>query len=142
MNRVVFACLQGYNFPIPKHKRTTMLESEIKAFLNQKVCADLCQMMDLHGDGEMVPMVSRSNTKHLFNIALKQNICTVDGAVEILQSINDLLGEGGRIVVCNACAKMIGVKRCSGCSTRYCSRECQVAAWPSHKACCGAAKHV
>ena len=98
---------------------------------------------DDEGSGEMVKLVSRKNAKYLVNALIIQGSCTdIDRAVRVLQQINDSVGAGGRIVVCNACARMIGVKRCSGCSTRYCSRECQVAAWPSHKACCGAAKHV
>jgi hypothetical protein len=113
----------------------------INAFLKQKKCTDLVRMMDLDGDGEMTPMVSLKNVKHVINVALKQKICTdIDRAVKFLQCANDTLGEGRGVVVCDSCAKMIGVKRCSGCSTRYCSRECQVAAWPLHKADCAGAK--
>ena len=40
-------------------------------------------------------------------------------------------------VLCAMCAHKIGVKRCSACpkesEIRYCSRVCQVAAWPLHK---------
>jgi hypothetical protein len=42
-----------------------------------------------------------------------------------------------KAVLCAMCAHKIGVKRCSACpkesEIRYCSRVCQVAAWPLHK---------
>jgi hypothetical protein len=39
--------------------------------------------------------------------------------------------------VCEHCGVGGRLKKCSVCSVKYCSRECQVAAWRTHKAVCG-----
>ena len=39
--------------------------------------------------------------------------------------------------VCEHCGVGGRLKTCSVCSTKYCSKECQVAAWKTHKAVCG-----
>lgn len=61
-------------------------------------------------------------------------------AVEMLQELNDSAGVSRKVVLCFQCAKKIGVRHCSGCpdtpETRYCSKECQLAAWPAHKPFC------
>ena len=70
----------------------------------------------------------------------------VEHVVQVIQSIYDQLGINKKVVVCSLCAKRIGVKRCSQCPitsmVRYCSRRCQVAAWPEHKTCCGEKKAI
>ena len=60
--------------------------------------------------------------------------------MRLLQSVeDDLFKRGKTIVPCSVCAKKIGLKRCGACpqsTERYCSRECQVAAWPAHRPVC------
>ena len=55
-----------------------------------------------------------------------------------LKRMGDKMTPPVLVIPCSYCAKMIGVKKCAKCprstEIRYCSRECQVAAWPSHKA--------
>jgi hypothetical protein len=50
-------------------------------------------------------------------------------------------------LLCEHCRFKLGTKRCSKCydkaagvEVRYCGPECQLAAWPSHKAVCRAKK--
>jgi hypothetical protein len=80
--------------------------------------------------------------KHLVNTRIDMDPSTdLKHAMKLLQTMNEELGIKSSVIICSNCAKKIGVKRCSGCSKtseiRYCSKECQVAAWPSHKGCCG-----
>ena len=87
------------------------------------------------------PVVTRKGAHRLVNILIEQGECKdLPRAVAILQKINDHMGNPQRVVLCSNCAGKIGVKHCSGCpdspETRYCSRECQKAAWPSHKLLC------
>ncbi|EKD20585.1 hypothetical protein MBM_01267 [Drepanopeziza brunnea f. sp. 'multigermtubi' MB_m1] len=43
----------------------------------------------------------------------------------------------GGLSSCHLCGKMEGVKLCSGCMIfGFCSKECQVKAWPTHKHAC------
>jgi len=61
----------------------------------------------------------------------------LDRAVKILQEIYDQTGKAKTAVLCANCTKKIGIKTCSRClSASYCSKECQVAAWTSHKTVC------
>ena len=88
-------------------------------------------------------LVSRKGAHHLINRLIDMGECPdLQRAVGMLQIINNQLGNGQLVVLCSNCAKKIGVKHCSGCpdtaETRYCSRGCQQAAWPSHKPHCGA----
>jgi len=93
-------------------------------------------------EGNTIDMITLKGAKSLVNKLITAGDCTdVDRAVRFLQAINDKVGRDRKIVLCSMCAKMIGTKKCSGCpetETRYCSRSCQVAAWPSHKASCRA----
>ena len=93
------------------------------------------------------PVITRKAAHNLVNALIEQGDCTdLPRAVAILQKINDHMGKPQRVVLCSNCAGKIGVKRCSGCpdtaEARYCSRECQQAAWPSHKAHCGACEII
>ena len=80
-----------------------------------------------------------NKVKHLANFLVK-NGETVDPnkSLHLVQTLYDFEGKGKRAVLCGSCAVCIGTKRCSKCSKAYyCSRECQLAAWPCHKKVCG-----
>ena len=90
--------------------------------------------------------ITVKNARLLSNILIEEGSGDLGRAVSMLQQINDQLGNEKTIVTCSHCAKKIGVKRCAGCSTnstiRYCSRDCQLAAWPAHRGCCGVREAV
>jgi hypothetical protein len=48
------------------------------------------------------------------------------------------------VPVCDSCSHpSVGLKVCTSCrAAKYCSRACQVAAWPSHKTACKAARRA
>jgi hypothetical protein len=80
--------------------------------------------------------------KHLANSLIEDGSCTnPDLAIALLSELKEKLNKKTLITLCSACAGKIGIKKCAGCprnsKIRYCSRECQVAAWPSHKLSCG-----
>ena len=80
--------------------------------------------------------------KHLANSLIEDGSCTnLDLAMDFLNELNEKLVKKSLIMLCSACAGKIGIKKCAGCprnsKIRYCSRECQVAAWPTHKLSCG-----
>jgi hypothetical protein len=88
-------------------------------------------------------LISAKNMPLLFNQMIDNGDAYVEHVVQVMQSIHDQLGNDKKVVVCSLCAKRIGVKRCANCpgtTVRYCSRRCQVADWPQHKACCGERK--
>lgn len=67
--------------------------------------------------------------------------CSLDDTLLYLSIVNACMDAKRKITVCSMCAQKIGLHKCSRCpkdsKTRYCSRECQLAAWPSHKTSCG-----
>ena len=84
---------------------------------------------------------TRKESFYLVNQLIDEHECpNLQYAVEMLQMLNDRMGIPRRVVVCSHCASKIGVRHCSGCpdspESRYCSQECQKAAWPSHKLLC------
>ena len=88
------------------------------------------------------PVITVKGARVLCNALLDSGNGTLDRAMGILQGIHDATGRAKTIVACAHCAARIGTKRCARCPStstlRYCSRECQLAAWPAHKAICGA----
>jgi hypothetical protein len=87
------------------------------------------------------PFMTLQGLRSLSNILIEDGSSTLEQCTSILQEMNDKLGRNNQIVTCSHCAKKIGTKKCSGCpkesTLRYCSRDCQLAAWPTHKMCCG-----
>ncbi len=83
---------------------------------------------------------SEKEVRLLYNALIEKGEATLDRCVYGLQKIHDSFGDAKTIVACAHCAARIGIKRCARCSKastiRYCSRECQLAAWPAHKAIC------
>ncbi len=85
--------------------------------------------------------VNIKNVCKLVNILIDDGNTYVEHAIKVAQRLHDHLGTNKKLVICSLCAKRIGTKQCSQCPStttiRYCSRACQVADWPAHKACCG-----
>ena len=80
--------------------------------------------------------------KLLANRLIEDGSCTdLDLAIAYLNGLNSFGKNKTLITLCSMCAGKIGIKKCAGCpknsEIRYCSRECQVSAWPSHKTSCG-----
>ncbi len=106
------------------------------------------QFLAVTRDGKEEMYCGEKATEMLLNTLIDQGVCrntkrAIGWLNEMNRSFNDLnVGKFARdSVLCDMCAKRIGVKKCSGCCnasipTRYCSRECQVAAWPLHKKTC------
>ena len=86
--------------------------------------------------------------KWIANEMLNDGSCQdIGGAMYILNELNKLALKFQtkktvtHIVLCAMCAERVGLKKCAGCpknsEIRYCSRACQVAAWPVHRISCG-----
>ena len=88
-------------------------------------------------DGE--PFATMKGLRILINALIDDGSGTLERGMAVLQGINKRLDKPKTLIPCSFCGKKVGLKRCSGCSNhvRYCSRECQLAAWPTHKAACG-----
>ena len=86
------------------------------------------------------PMMRVKDAAVLVNAMIQQGSTYVEYGIKTVQRLHDLTGSNKKLVVCACCAKKIGIKRCAQCpstsTVRYCSRRCQVADWPAHKACC------
>lgn len=79
--------------------------------------------------------------KLLANVLIEEGSCKdVERILYVLKEWNNTNVSKTCVILCAMCAEKIGIKKCSRCprnsEIRYCSRECQVAAWPSHRICC------
>jgi hypothetical protein len=92
---------------------------------------------------EVEPFIRLKHLPRLFNVLLDSDQSTID-INEAGKLINQLFKESNTnhsAVLCSHCAKKFGVKQCAACNStskiRYCSKTCQIAAWPTHrKSCC------
>lgn len=109
------------------------------------------KILVLEKDGEKTVLYNLKGLVHLTNMALtKGNLKDTDAAVEFLEIMSEAFSRLNSkektkdIVLCARCGYFIGVKMCSGCpkgsQTRYCSRACQLDAWPLHKMTCNGHK--
>jgi len=78
----------------------------------------------------------------LWNNIIEAGDTTIEQCMRIMQQ-NDAQTTDTKSVMaipCLFCGKKFGLSRCAGCpndkSIRYCSKECQLGAWPVHKAIC------
>jgi hypothetical protein len=96
----------------------------------------------LNEDGTTT-LISIKGTRVLLNYLVDDGTCPLDRAIGILQAIHDQLGHPTTIVACAHCAVRVGIKKCGGCPSdstlRYCSKNCQIADWATHKLSCGSA---
>ncbi|KAI9048352.1 hypothetical protein LZ554_008144 [Drepanopeziza brunnea f. sp. 'monogermtubi'] len=77
-------------------------------------------------------------------------VCGLGGACqrEATQLVQDYSRSGavpslGGLSSCHLCGKMEGFKLCSGCMmSGFCSKECQVKAWPTHKHACKQSRKI
>ena len=102
-------------FKLRKHSRKMVIENEEHFFIPIDKIKYLANCL-LHDDDTINPQF----------------------CAERLQKIYDFEGKNQRAVLCEACSKRIGTKKCSKCSTAYyCGKACQLAAWSAHKTVCG-----
>ena len=89
-------------------------------------------------DGE--PFATVKGMMIYANVMIDNTDTTLERCMDILQSCNARSNKPAMLVPCSFCGKKFGLKQCAGCSKvdsiRYCSRECQVEAWPHHKTVC------
>ena len=121
----------------------TNKHASIKDKFNTELASTLKKMKEtVIEDGEKVVPINK--LKHFVNLRISLDPSVDLGcAVKLLQTTYKEYDIHSKVVLCSNCAKKIGVKRCSACpktsEIRYCSRQCQVWAWSSHKkTCCGA----
>lgn len=109
-------------------KTKCMSESDRKALLAETV----------YVDGK--PFANMKGMRILCNALIDDGSSTLERCMGILQQVNHTLAKPKTLVPCSFCGMKLGLKQCSGCSqtgsARYCSRECQLQAWPKHKAIC------
>lgn len=112
--------------------RKHLTKKERQALLKETSCVD----------GE--PFTTMKGLKILCNALIDDGSATLERGMETLQSLNARERKPKTLIPCSFCAKKIGLHRCAGCSRtesiRYCSRECQLAAWPQHKAVCASSQ--
>lgn len=96
--------------------------------------------MGLGENGEE-KLVTFKNALLLCNALIETGSGDIERSISTMQQISDQLGKKKHIVACCYCAKKLGIKKCSACpkdsKVRYCSRNCQLEAWPTHKELCG-----
>jgi hypothetical protein len=118
-------------------------ESQVKP-LSKKDCKSL-ERKTVYHDGE--PYTSAKGMLIIFNALIEAGKTTLERCMDIMRQINAQSTKPVTTVPCLFCGKKFGTKQCGGCpkddTMRYCSKECQLGAWPMHKAICASRqKHV
>ena len=110
--------------------------SQVK-LLSKKDCESL-KKNTVHLDGE--PYTNMKGMMILCNNMIEAGDTTLERCMHFAQQVNAQSTKPVTIVPCLFCGKKFGLKQCAGCpnvdTIRYCSKECQVGAWPVHKAIC------
>jgi hypothetical protein len=91
-------------------------------------------------DGE--PFIPVDRAKYLLNQLIDtEPTADLERGLRMIEAMNKHCGINRKVTLCSCCAKKIGLMKCTGClrsvDIRYCSKECQLADWPAHKALCG-----
>ena len=84
-------------------------------------------------------LISVENARSLCNALIADGSSDLERSIELLQKVNDELGKNKHIIACSNCGKKVGISKCGGCrnpAIRYCSRDCQLEAWPAHRQSC------
>jgi hypothetical protein len=80
------------------------------------------------------------------NAMIDDGNCCLEKGMELILQMNVHCDEPITPVPCSFCGRKFGRNRCSACrndeSVRYCSKECQLGAWPMHKAVCASRQYV
>ena len=96
----------------------------------------LAETIDVNGE----PFATLKGMKIIANALIDNGDASLERCTTMMQSCNDQANKKTTLIPCSFCGKRLGLKQCSGCSRtdsiRYCSSECQKAAWPAHKALC------
>ena len=113
-----------------RNKLIDKMYKHSRLFINEKTGVEECAL----------PM---AGMKHLVNLMVDENPlggATIEFGMELLETMYEMQAPDyttKKAVLCAMCAGKVGVKRCAACpedsEIRYCSRVCQVAAWPLHK---------
>ena len=97
----------------------------------------------VYHDGE--PYANVKGMMIVCNGLIEGGETTLERCIDILQRVNAQSTKPVTVVPCLFCGNKFGRKQCAGCpnadTIRYCSKECQLGAWPVHKAIC-ASRHV
>jgi hypothetical protein len=87
-----------------------------------------------------VPFTNAKGIQILLNAMIEDDKSTLERGMDIIQQINAQIKKPWIVFPCLFCGKKFGTKQCGGCpkddTMRYCSKECQLGAWPMHKAIC------
>jgi len=84
-------------------------------------------------------LISVENARSLINALIEEGSGELELGIKVLQKLNDELGKNKHIIACSHCGKKVGISKCGGCmnpAIRYCSRGCQLEAWPAHRQSC------
>ena len=85
------------------------------------------------------PFITIEGARTLCNALIADGSSDLERSIELLQKVNDELGKNKHIIACSQCGKKVGISKCGGCmnsAIRYCSRGCQLEAWPAHRQSC------
>ncbi len=137
MNLAIYSVSRLNSYPMQRTRKHLSKKEKFFAKVNPNVNVIRVPRSELDEE----PLIKAKDAPLLINALIETGDTYVEHAAKVLQNINNQLGNNKMVVICSHCAKKIGIKRCSKCPStttiRYCSRECQVWAWPSHKTCCG-----
>ena len=141
-------CLLQLQSPkMARGSKKHLTKKEQKALAkNKHVDGVLAAVMAKMGDSDIIqyvdgePYTSVNGLRTMFNATIDVGEITLQDSLRTLNGIYSKTDTRRTVTPCSFCGKKLGIHLCSGCSKdcniRYCSQECQKAAWPKHKAVC------